>query len=593
MAASERRAQAFGRVVILAVLNLFALLLLAQVQWNILNTGSYGITIGITGRVQNVDPGGAAQRVGIVRGDFVDMAAMRPLDRMALRHPSAGESVTLAVRHGQTMRTVVLRAQSQRPVGWRAFGVFGYPLLVFITLCLATAVVLMRPGAPAWTYYAFVWFSTICAFQDEIYVHGPVPARLAMEQLYQIAFAGAFFSLTLFSTRVFNPERRGLVRWEAIIAALLLLDFLVWEYLLFGYAFGWPSFGLLVSVVGSAVDIIAVGAVLAVLWTIVARSSEESRQRAIWVVVGLSLQPALIVLNAVQQLFWDVFAGGAELAYTPIYRILEPWAALAGAITVWYALVSERIIDIRFAIGRATGYAVTSVLLVLFMAVSEWAVGELFADSHVAAYATLAAGILAAFSFNGLHKRIDRLLDLAFFRREYFAEQRLRRAARAVTFATSEKTVVEFLLDEPIDALELSSAALFRLDEDRGEYRCTAARAWPNGKVISVSADDRLVAELRSEREPLELDSIGWKPHEGPSGAYAPLIAVPALARSDLYAFVLYGGHREGAAINSDERSLLGTLVTSAGATFDHLDAQRARDEISDLKRRLTSKQRQ
>ena len=55
MAVSERRAQAFGRVVILAVLNLFALLLLAQVQWNILNTGSYGLTIGITGRVQNVD----------------------------------------------------------------------------------------------------------------------------------------------------------------------------------------------------------------------------------------------------------------------------------------------------------------------------------------------------------------------------------------------------------------------------------------------------------------------------------------------------------------------------------------------------------
>jgi hypothetical protein len=580
-------------VVTLAVLNLFALLLLAQVQWNILNAGSYGLTIGITGQVHSVDPGGAAQRVGIARGDWVDMAAMSPLDRMALRHPSAGETVTLAVRHGQTMRTVVLRAQSQRPVGWRAFGVFGYPLLVFITLCLATAVVLMRPGAPAWTYYAFVWFSTICAFQDEIYVHGPVPARLAMEQLYQIAFAGAFFSLTLFSTRVFNPERRGLVRWEAIIAALLLLDFLVWEYLLFGYAFGWPNFGLLVSVAGSAVDIFAVGAVLAVLWTIVARSSEENRQRAIWVVVGLSLQPALIVLNAAQQLFWDVFAGGGALAYTPIYRILEPWAALAGAISVWYALVSERIIDIRFAIGRATGYAVTSVLLVLFMAVSEWAVGELFADSHVAAYATLAAAILAAFSFNGLHKGIDRLLDLAFFRREYFAEQRLRRAARAVAFATSEKTVVEFLLDEPVDALELSSAALFRLDEDRGEYRCTAARAWPNGKVISVSADDRLVAELRSEREPLELDSIGWKPPEGPSGAYAPLIAVPALARSDLYAFVLYGGHREGAAINSDERSLLGTLVTSAGATFDHLDAQRARDEISDLKRRLTSKPRQ
>jgi hypothetical protein len=105
--------------------------------------------------------------------------------------------------------------------------------------------------------------------------------------------------------------------------------------------------------------------------------------------------------------------------------------------------------------------------------------------------------------------------------------------------------------------------------------------------VIPIAADDRLVAELRSEREPLALDSIGWKHADGPSGACAPLIAVPALARSDLYAFVLYGGHREGAAINPDERSLLGALVTSAAATFDHLDAERAREEINDLKRRL------
>jgi hypothetical protein len=584
--------QSFRRIAILAVLDLFAVLILAQVQWNILNNGTYGLTIGVSGGVHAVDPGGPAARNGIVVGDRVDMAEMRPLDRMAIRHPSAGESVALPVWHRSTLRSVVLQAQPYRPViTWGGLDLYGYPLLVFITLCLATAVVLMRPGTPAWTYYAFVWFSTICAFQDEIYVHGAVPARLAMEQFYQIAFAGAFFSLTLFSTRLFNPERRWQVRWETTVAALLLLDWVVWEYLLFGYVFGWRSFGLLVAAAGSIVDIIAVGAVLIVLSSIVRRSSEDNRQRAVWIFVGLSLQPALIVINGLQQLFLEIFAGWSNaLTYTPLYRVLEPWAALAGAFAVCYALVSERIIDIRFAIGRATGYAVTSVLLVLFMAVAEWAVGELFADSHVAAYATLAAAILAAFSFNGLHKKIDALLDLAFFRREYFAEQRLRRAARALAFAASETTVVEFLLDEPVEALELSSAALFQLDEDAGEYLCTAARAWPNGKPIAVAVDDRLIAELRSEREPLSLDAIGWSHADAPDGPGAPLIAVPALARSDLYAFVLYGSHREGATLNPDERSLLGALVTSAAATFDHLDARRARDEIDELKRRLGEK---
>jgi hypothetical protein len=73
-----------------------------------------------------------------------------------------------------------------------------------------------------------------------------------------------------------------------------------------------------------------------------------------------------------------------------------------------------------------------------------------------------------------------------------------------------------------------------------------------------------------------------------PVGAQAPVLAVPALARSDLYAFALYGARRDGAVLNSDERALLGSLVSSAAATFDHLDAQRAREEIQDLRRRLS-----
>jgi hypothetical protein len=53
MAVSERQAHTLRRVVILAVLDMFAPLLLAQMQWNILNTGSHGLTIGIADVVHN------------------------------------------------------------------------------------------------------------------------------------------------------------------------------------------------------------------------------------------------------------------------------------------------------------------------------------------------------------------------------------------------------------------------------------------------------------------------------------------------------------------------------------------------------------
>ncbi|MBV8285013.1 MAG: hypothetical protein JO175_10230, partial [Candidatus Eremiobacteraeota bacterium] len=265
-----------------------------------------------------------------------------------------------------------------------------------------------------------------------------------------------------------------------------------------------------------------------------------------------------------------------------------PWAALIGAVAVSYAFINERIIDIGFVIGRATGYAMTSAVLVLFMAICEWSVGELFADSHLAAYATLAAALLAAFSFNAIHQRIDAVLDWLFFRREFLAEQRLRRDARALSFVTSERAVVELMLDEPVQALELSSAALFKLDEDKGAYVRAAMRFWPEDAMIDIPADDPLIAQLRSEREPLSLPELGWSRSGLPAGPLAPVLAVPALARSDLYAFALYGAHRDGATLNVEERGLLGNLVAAAAATFDHLDAQRAREEIAALRRRLS-----
>lgn len=582
-----KRLNAAG-VALLVVLNVLALLALAQAEWNAINIGSYGLTWGDLGTVHEVAAGGAAARAGIVVGDQVNLAAMSPEDRMAFLFPNAGEQIDLPLI--KPPRTVTVTAAFNRPQGFLgSLDLYGYPLLVLIALCLATAVVLLRPGRPTWTYYAFVWMSTIIAFQNYFYVKGPVIGRLAVQGVYQLAFVGALFTLALFSTRVFNPQRRLQRRWEAIVVVLGIVDFVVWDYFMNGYALHWWHRPLLVPIAGQLADIAMASAVLAVLWTLVGRAPETARSRARWIVAGLALQPVVIILNSLQGFVQEVVAHwSSALLWTPLFKTLEPWAAVIGALVVSYAFVNEHIIDIGFVIGRATGYAITSALLVLFMAVCEWSVGELFADSHLAAYATLAAALLGAFSFNAIHHRIDCLLDWLFFRRDFLAEQRLKRDTRALAFVTSERTVIELILDEPLEALELSSAALFKLDEDRNVYASAAMRSWPQDAMVTISTDDPLIAQLRSEREPLSLLEIGWT-HDGlPRGPQSPALAVPALARSDLYAFALYGSHRDGAVLNSDERALLGALVAGAAATFDHLDAQRARQEIEELRRRLS-----
>jgi hypothetical protein len=585
---SAKRLGITGAAVVV-VLNLLALVALAQAEWNAIDSGSYGLTWDTTGVVHVVDPNGAAARAGIAVGDRVQLGALTPEARLAFLFPNASEQVQLPLV-GPPPRTVTITALPNRQSGFSGvLDIAGYPLLVLVALCLANVVVLLRPGRPTWTYYAFVWLSTICAFQDYFYVKGPLWGRLAVQGFYQLAFVGALFTLTLFSTRVFKSERPLQGRWERTILILGAIDFLIWNYFMTGYALDWYRRPLAGSIAGQLADIALSWTVLAVLWTLVERAHEAARGRARWIVAGLALQPVVIILNSVLGLVQEiVFHWSSALVWTPLFKVLEPWAAAIGAIAVSYAFVNERIIDIGFVIGRATGYAITSALLVLFMAVCEWSVGELFADSHLAAYATLAAALLGAFSFSRIHEGIDSALDRLFFRREFLAEQRLKRDARALAFVTSERTAIELILDEPLEALELSSAALFKLDEDRGVYACAAMRLWPQDTMLTIATDDPLIAELRSEREPLSLTQIGWS-HDGlPRGAQAPVVAVPALARSDLYAFALYGAHRDGAALNSEELTLLGTLVASAAATFDHLDAQRAREEIEDLRRRLS-----
>ena len=137
-------------VAMLALLNVLALLALAQVEWNAMNVGSYGLTWGDAGVVHEVDPRGAAARAGIVAGDRVDLAAMSPEDRLAFLFPNAGEQIDLPLTAPH--RTVTVTAVLDRPGGfYGSLDLYGYPLLVLIALCLATAVVLLRPGRPTWT----------------------------------------------------------------------------------------------------------------------------------------------------------------------------------------------------------------------------------------------------------------------------------------------------------------------------------------------------------------------------------------------------------------------------------------------------------
>ncbi len=89
---------------------------------------------------------------------------------------------------------------------------------------------------------------------------------------------------------------------------------------------------------------------------------------------------------------------------------------------------------------------------------------------------------------------------------------------------------------------------------------------------------------LLSERRVLGIADVHWN---ADIVAHAPGsldIAVPLFARNDLLGIALYGRHRNGTAIDPEERQLLRRLCEAAAVAFEAVDLAQAREELAAMR---------
>jgi GAF domain-containing protein len=135
--------------------------------------------------------------------------------------------------------------------------------------------------------------------------------------------------------------------------------------------------------------------------------------------------------------------------------------------------------------------------------------------------------------------------------------------------------------------LGLTSAALFMADRDDGAFRRTADRGWNRHEAETIDSEDPLRVELRAQLGPLVLDGRPRADTILPGGPKAPSLVVPLVMRGAVFGFVLYGVRSNGMPLTSDERSLLEAIAQSAGAAYDHIDADKSRARIAELEAQL------
>ncbi|HKW44789.1 MAG TPA: hypothetical protein VJN22_03970, partial [Candidatus Eremiobacteraceae bacterium] len=253
-------------------------------------------------------------------------------------------------------------------------------------------------------------------------------------------------------------------------------------------------------------------------------------------------------------------------------------------ITIAYAVIHYHVIDVTFFISRAVVYAVLTALLVAVFALIDYEIGQQLGGLKVAIQVVASIGF--AFWLTAIHNRINVFVDKLLFKRRYEAERQLARIARALPHAQSPETVDRMLVDEPVAALDLASAALFRTD-DGGRAVLTRHLGWPETCPSALEADDSLVLQLTADQTPLNLREVRWHRVDLPTATARPLLALPVTLRRRLAAFVLYSGHVGGEALDPTEQRIVSALAVGASAAYDHLEAENLRKRVAELESAL------
>jgi hypothetical protein len=569
----------------------FMVLVFVVVEHNATHIGFYPIVFTTNSDRIEVESGSQGTD-GVQTGDRIDLQALTQPQRFSLlRGAPSNTQITLHITRGarsfnRRLSTSSIdhspRAQLTRDVG--------IPLSFFLSLALASALFLLRPRPITLAFYIYTMLMLLKTNQTALDL-ASWPISVDSDLAIQVVYPLAQLMILIFAQRLYGRASRA---WPWFFGSALLLSlivFVAWVdpivWMVF-QRYGLPGPTQLFM---SLFDVLLLVVVLSALAYIASGATALDRRRVTWVIAGIALAPILDFTWAITNVVYTL-TGNASVVLLDVQHwtdALGPWFGLAGSIFVVYGFLSERVIDFRFVIGRAAIYGSITAVLLLCFGILEWWAEQLFESTRPAIYLSLFAALFIGFSLNALHGHVEDFLNTFFFRDQRRGEEALRRASRALANTSSEKTLIEFLVDEPMRVLGLTSAALFLAPAQGEPFQRTADRGWNRREAEAIDSEDPLIAQLRAELAPIALDGRPRPETILPGGAKTPSFVIPLIMRGAVFGFVLYGARSNGMPLTTDERSLLEAIARSAAAAYDHIDADKSHARIKELEERLRS----
>jgi hypothetical protein len=301
----------------------------------------------------------------------------------------------------------------------------------------------------------------------------------------------------------------------------------------------------------------------------------EPRQRLRWVIAAgaVALTGYSLGVPLVLGLFGRTT--NAEILVNLANAIL----VAVGIITLTYAVLRHRVIDVGFVISRTLVFAVfTGLLLVLFAAV-EWLVDH-FVHVRQRESSVLMDGAIAVaiyLIFHRVRNWIERLVERVFFRASHARQAALQHFLDIAPNFSEPNTLAEAFV-EAVDAYAGSQGSgIYR----RGESgRFVVEKSTLNSMPREVAADAEVIIGLRESPKPYYLGRLGLA---------SPALILPAVRRSELVGFLAIAEKIDRTVFRPDEIESLLRAVHQVSSDFYALQLERFQQRSQELEQQNTA----
>jgi hypothetical protein len=586
--------EVLGRVV-LALMTLYALGLIVPDFLRIARPlGSFGLATNADGLVYDAlgpfadEERSPAFRAGVRVGDRLDLKAMRclPVDTEPCATNLALWGGVNYVMPGR-MAVLKLTADGERPAREVRLVAERRPRSVALDIVLALAqtagvlvvlgaayLVWIRPGPMTWGFFLYaMYFNPGQSFQALAWLQQWPPALLAQDVISCVLQAAGYTGLILFALRA--PVDRADGRWRRVERLLpdLAIVLLAIEIMSLGSLFGFKTEFAMRSalIIGFAVSAAAIAILLARRRDL----SPRDFQRIRWVIWGSLIGlPANLAAELWQETSLPHSLFGAGAATEDVAGLFY----LVNGVLCLFVVEAVRrptVVSVGVPLRRATVLGLLLSLPVFFIheelnTINEWTALPEWAWALVASVLVF----LIARAHEWTTELADRLFDRDFRR----AERRLEAAGRALINAASLDEIERLIVAEPVAALGLASAAVFR--EEKGVLRRTISVGW-----------EALHADVLKEGEAPLRDGASSGPFPIPQGSAVslpddlarPVLGVPIGNPRRRFAVALYSAHEAGTDLDGAERGLLAALASDAEIAYGQVEREALKEKIARL----------